>query len=249
MLAFQEGAQHLALRTVEIGDEEAGIIGIIDIRIVLRTETVKTKVPGALLVVQGGVQVETQVVAARRIAPPVTRCGCLAQFKISHLMIEVAAVDVHLDLNFGRDLEAIRQVVQVALDGFDIHGQCRRPAVARVVIAIVQLDGVMTTAEPVTEVIALALIFRGRDISVWKFGVVTALSHGSQLDPVLLIAGVQGGVQMVAVIDRLGTADNPAAERERFGVGKATAVGSGIDGATNGFLGHAHGYYAPVNLQ
>src|SRR5210317_1330143 len=107
----------------------------------------------------------------------------------------------------------------------------------------------MTTAKPVTQVIALALVFCGRDLSVWKFGVVAALGHGGQLDAVLLIADVQGCIQVVAVIDRLGAADNPAAELECLSAGKAAAVGSGIDGASNGFLSDADRHDATVNLQ
>ncbi len=65
----------------------------------------------------------------------------------------------------------------------------------------------------------------------------------------LVVTGVHGGVQVVAVIYRLGAAYHPARQCKVFSAGKIAVVGFGVYRPPYRFLGHAYRHDAPINFQ
>ena len=64
-------------------------------------------------------------------------------------MVEVTAEQRDHDIDHLISIEVVVQAVQIALDRFYVHWQCRGAAVAGVVIPIVQLYGVIARAKAV----------------------------------------------------------------------------------------------------
>jgi hypothetical protein len=70
LMTFQESAVHVTFGGIEVLHKKHRVVGVVDIRIVLRAKGIDTEHPGAAFIVQSGLQLKTQAVAGCGVSTP-----------------------------------------------------------------------------------------------------------------------------------------------------------------------------------
>src|SRR6056297_4187899 len=144
---------------------------------------------------------------------------------------------------------AVGQLVNIALEVIDVHGQRGGTGIPGVVVAIVQLYTVVPPAQPIAQIVALPFVAAGQNRSTGKLGVIAFLQHGRNFDSVRVISNLNIRVELIAAVCRLRAAYQAPFHSELATGCKVHAPRTRVNGPTNGLLRNTDGRDPPIDLQ
>ena len=153
--------QNLPLCLIKVHHKEAGHLGVVYIRVVLLVEAIDARTPDPAIIDPPCFGCETQVAASSDITAPTIKRWCRPQPIISHSMIKLATESSKRPIQLTTAIVGVAHVIEVTFNIFDVHRECWCSGITGIMVAIVELKGVVPRSKAIADIVALPRVLCG----------------------------------------------------------------------------------------